>query len=386
LAIYALSKIFSWHPVLSQGKSRTPHLRIDFFPPNVFQWLLLSGYITKESIRRAFLEHRPDFAKASVSLTDGDVTKAIVEFDPELHILSAILNHSHFLPVGEVVQAIKVLMQTLDDPPATSEVSKLLTNGNATDDEMDIDVVSELDAATHDLDHALTLLDNGLGMRSHTIRPALIRLHTFPIPVITTMLRLTLSRIELQTLIRLLHSEFRNGGWTSPYDFMDVDASPDVISDGPDDQAVAIIASLLSCALDAIGASAWLSPSSNPASEETTEDLVQDLLHDTSEALNGFWESRYIKGLLSEFLRYASNLEKSQKPTTRSLQNQGKPFAVDIATSETLPMLPMGGKVDLGVEKTKPGKGGKREERSAREIGMIISKRVPKYSLEKIVI
>ncbi|KAF2658886.1 hypothetical protein K491DRAFT_623922 [Lophiostoma macrostomum CBS 122681] len=384
IAIYALSKIFSWDPFPPQERNSNSRLRIDFFPPNVFQWLLLSGYITKEYIRRSLVEYGPDSVKIRISLTDGDLTKAIVEFDPELHILSAVLNQSHFLPAGEVVQAIRVLMQNLDDPTPTGEMSKYLTNGNVAEDEMDVDIGSELDAATHDLDHALTMLNNGPGMRSHSIRPALIRLHTFPSSVVSTMLRSILSRTELNTLIRVLHSEFRNGGWTSPYDFMDVGASTEFVTDGPDDQAVAIIASLLSCALDAIGASAWLSPSANFAREDTTEDMVQDLLHDTSEALNGFWESRYIKGLLSEFLRYASNLGKSQKPTVKSLQDYEKPFAVDIATSETLPMLPLGGKVDLGVEKMKTGKGGKREERSAREIGMIISKRVPKYSLEKI--
>jgi hypothetical protein len=40
----------------------------------------------------------------------------------------------------------------------------------------------------------------------------------------------------------------------------------------------------------------------------------------------------------------------------------------------------------MGIEKTKQGKGGRREERSKREIGMLISKKVPKYSFERIVI
>jgi hypothetical protein len=49
-------------------------------------------------------------------------------------------------------------------------------------------------------------------------------------------------------------------------------------------------------------------------------------------------------------------------------------------------MLPLGGKIDLGIEKMKLGKGGRKEERSKREMGMLISKRVPKYSFERIVI
>jgi hypothetical protein len=53
---------------------------------------------------------------------------------------------------------------------------------------------------------------------------------------------------------------------------------------------------------------------------------------------------------------------------------------------DDLPMLPLGGRGDMGIEKTKQGKGGRREERSKREIGMLISKKVPKYSFERIVI
>ncbi|KAF2706073.1 hypothetical protein K504DRAFT_537009 [Pleomassaria siparia CBS 279.74] len=383
-ATYALSKIFQW----TSGKNDRPSLQISFFPPNVFQWLLHSGYITKESIRRAVLEQEPNALETIMSIQDGDIVKSIVEFDSELHILSAVLNHGHALPAGEVVQAIKLLMQSLDDHPQSECQPKLLTNGTGpNEDEMDVDLASELEAADNDLDHALSILDNGLSIRNHTLRPALIRLHTFPAPVISSALRSMLSRRELESLIRLLHLELKNGGWTSQYDFADSELSQmEASSEDPDDHAVAIIASLLSCTVDAIGAGAWLATVSDTASSESTEETIKELYEDTSEALNGFWEARYMRGLLSEFLRYAANISKSQKPSNKSLQAQGKPFVVDVAVDEALPMLPLGGKVDQGVEKTKAGKGGKKEERSAREIGMLISQRVPKYSFERIVL
>jgi hypothetical protein len=383
-ALYALRKIFHYvqPKSTSSNELRYSSLEVEFFPPNVFQWLLLAGYVTKESIRRSFMEGSPDEFDVTVSIADGDIVKAIVQFDPELHILSAVLNSGHFLPVGEVVQSIRVLMQSLDDRPAADDVAGLLTNGKeSSNDEIDVELDSELEAATHDLDHAMSILNNGVLIRSHNLRPALIRLHTFPVPVIAATLRTMLRRRELESLIRLLHTELRNGGWTSPYDFHESENPED-----PDDQAVAIIASLLGCALDAIGAGAWLASIGDSASEESSEDIIQDLLHDTSEALNGFWEARFMRGLLSEFLRYASNVPKSHKPTNQKLQKQGKPFAEEIAADDALPMLPLGGKVDLGVETTRRGKGGKSEARSAREIGMLISKRVPKYSVERIVI
>ncbi|KAJ8114683.1 hypothetical protein OPT61_g3499 [Boeremia exigua] len=373
-ALYALSKIFVF-----EGNT----LKVAFFPPNVFQWLLQIGHLTKESIRRALLDETPDSAHIVPRITDGDIVKAVVAFDPELHILSAVLNHKHFLPVGEVVEAVRLLTQSLDDKPSTSEdTTKLLTNGAAAaNSDMDVDV--ELDAATTEVDHALTVLSNGVSIRSNTLRPALTRLHTFPAPLISSTLRSVLPRRDLESLIRLLHFELKNGGWSSQYDFVDPEAATD---DSPDDHAVTIIASLLSSVLDAIGAGAWLAAVGSQTEADSGKDIIDALHADCSEALNGFWEARYMRGLLGEFLRYAANTPKSQKPTTKSLENQGKPFAVANVKEDDLPMLPLGGRGDMGIEKTKQGKGGRREERSKREIGMLISKKVPKYSFERIVV
>ncbi|KAF2264749.1 hypothetical protein CC78DRAFT_532880 [Lojkania enalia] len=389
-AIYALSKIFrltSSSP--TQQALRQSYLEITFFPPNVFEWLLLSGHLTKEAIHRSIFEYSAERTNIYRSISDGDIVRAIVEYDPEWRILSAVLNHTHYLPIGEVVQAVKLLVQSLDDHPKVGSIPNLITNGTkSSKSDLNTDLISELDAATNDLDHALSILDNGVLIRSETLRPALIRLQTFPTSVITSALRSMLPRRDLESLIQLLLCELRNGGWTSPYIFS---RDPEPLADEPatediDDHAVAIIASLLSCTLDAIGTSAWLAGVGRPSSDNSAEEIMNDLHEETASAINGFWEARFMKGLLSEFLRYAANIKKTHKPTNQRLQNQGKPFGADVSPDEALPMLPLGGKVDLGIEKTKPGKGGKREERSAREIGMLISKRVPRYSFERIVI
>jgi hypothetical protein len=383
-ALYALSKIFRSTTTAQDDVSASSTLKIHFFPPNVFQWLLHTGHLSAASIRHAMLEDSPENAQLSSSVVDGDIVKSLVDYDPDLHILSAILNYSGHLPVGEVVQAIKLLMQSLDEQPKAQDETKLLTNGTApSDEEMDVDITSELDAATHEVDHALSVLDHGLLIRSHTLRPALIRLHSFSPRIITSTLRSMLPRHDLEALISLLHLEMKNGGWSSPYDGSDSDM--EWLNESPDDHAVAIIASLLSCTLDAIGAGAWLATVGNTGDSDSSEDIIDALQSDTSEALNGFWEARYMRGLLGEFLRFASNLPKSHKPSSKSLEKQGKPFAVTQDDGE-LPMLPLGGKPDMGIEKMKPGRGGKKEERSKREMGLLISKKVPKYSFERIVI
>ncbi|PVI02398.1 hypothetical protein DM02DRAFT_717373 [Periconia macrospinosa] len=383
-ALYALSRIFRWvDSSSSEGLQGT--LGVDFFPPNVFQWILQSGYLTKESIRRAMLDDPTSSLSLTTPFRDGEIIRAIVDFDPELHILSAILNHGHYLPIGEVVQAIKLLMQSMDDQPATEDITRLLTNGDtSTTNAMDVDIASEMEAASNEIQRAQAMLENGLTVRSSTLRPALIRLHTFPTPLISATLRAMLPRHDLESLIRLLHHEFRNGGWTSPYNFTEAEApSGNLQSEQADDSAVAIVASLLSSTLDAIGPATWLTAIGG-SSEETTEELIFDLLEDTSIALNGFWEATYIRGLVSELLRYASKVPKSKKPGQQALQDKGQPFALDL-TPDELPMLPVGAKPDMGVEKART-KGGRKKERSAREMGMLISQRVPKYSFERIVI
>ncbi|KAH9877841.1 hypothetical protein J1614_003058 [Plenodomus biglobosus] len=386
-ALFALSKIFRWIATDPSQDAAQGHLKVDFFPPNVFQWLLQIGHLTKESIRRAIIEEYPESIQSASIISDGDIVKALVDFDADLHILSAVLNHSLFLPVGEVVQSIKLLMQSLDDNDEENEAMKLLTSGN-NQDEMGQDITSELEAASHEIEHALAVLDHGLATRSHTLRPALIRLHTFPAPIVSATLRSMLPRRDLESLIRLLHLELRNGGWTSSYDFNSDFSPADNSIEDPDDHAVAIIASLLSSTLDAIGAGAWLAAVGSLSALETSEDIIQSLHTDTSEALNGFWEARYMRGLLSEFLRYASTVPKSQRPSNKKLEQQGKPFSMTgrLDKDEDLPMLPLGGKADMGIERMKKGHGGKKEERSKREMGMLISKRVPKYSFERIVI
>ncbi|KAF1921457.1 hypothetical protein BDU57DRAFT_489241 [Ampelomyces quisqualis] len=386
-APYALSKIFRATRVGEDGETSKTVLRVQFFPENVFRWLLQTGNLSAASIRRAILEEVPEDTEFSASIVDGDIVKSLVDFDPELHILSDVLNYSGHLPIGEVVQAVKALMQSLDERPATEEPTKLLTNGTAPlEPEMDVDITSELDAATYEVEHALSVLDHGLLIRRDTLRPALFRLHTFSPRVVTSTLRTMLPRRDLESLINVLHSQLNNGGWSSSFDSSEPeDLITESSSEAPDDHAVAVIASLLSCTIDAIGAGAWLASVGSSVESDTDRHIIDTLQSDTSIVLTGFWEARYMRGLLGEFLRFASSVPKSHKPSGKTLESQGKPFTV-IHDDGELPMLPMGGKPEMGVEKMKAGKGKKKEQRSQREIGMMISRKVPKYSFERIVI
>lgn len=384
-AVYALSKIFK--RTQPQGAdSHAGALSIDFFPSSVFEWVVRTGHLTKESVARA-LDDSIEGTMAFSTITDKDIIMALVEYDPELFIVSKILNQDQYLSPAAVVQVIKLLIQHLDGEP-TDEPTKLLTNGTALpEDEMDVDITLELDAATLEVDHALSILDRGYEVCNNTLPLALTRLHKFSPSTISSVLRSTLSRHDLESLIRQLHLELKCGGWSKKYDFADEEHIPVEASyETPEDNAVAIIASLLSCSLDAIGTGAWISTigtSTDP--EQPSNEFISALLDDASKTLSSFWEAHYIRGLLCDFLRFASHAPKSNKTSSKTAERQGKPFAVTSDVGD-LPMLPLGAKPDMGVERMKAGKGGKKEERSKREMGMLMSKKVPKYSFERIMI
>ena len=397
-ALYALSKIFTWTE--SANRTRTidsvgvekSSIAIIFFPPNVFQWLLLTGYVTNALIERALRDKSSHNVNQTMSVSNGDIVTAIVNFDPEMRILHAVLNQSSFFPVSEIAQAIKLLIRSLDSslqPKATM----LLTNTPPTDDENVEHIESEIEAASQDLDLALSTLHDGLIIRSQTLRPALTRLHSFPTPLIISTLRTSLNHHEIIFLIHLLRLELKDGGWASRYFFDSDRLTPDASAGDPSDRAIAIIASLLSCALDAVGTVGWLTAANSMASVDSTEDVLHSLLLETSAALEGIWEAGFMKGLLSDFLRYSrKSTEGKQKPDNRKLRAQGKPELVhswqtkDVAQTVEQSMLPLGVSELMGIEHKKVGIGGEVKKRSAREMGMMISKRVPKYSLERIVI
>ena len=381
--LYVLGKMFRWTDPARTTGSVASSISIDFFPPNAFRWVLLSGHLTKESIQQALLTAPADLRDRTRTIIDGDLVKAMVDYDAEMHMLYSVLNESAFLPVGEVVQAIHFLLESFEDgqdghlAPAAAHP--------ASEQEAEAECASELEAATQDLDHALSVLDHGLVVRSHSLRPALMRLHRFPAPLTTSTLRDMVPRRDLESLIRILHFELRNGGWASPYDFADPPrAEADEIPGDTSDHAIAIIASLLSCALDAVGAAALMSATNGFLSSDGAEELVNSLYEDTTLALKGFWEASFMRGLLGEFLRYAAQVARNQPPAEERLREQGKPFAMaQPADGAALPMLPLGGKMESTVE-SKRMKGGRKVLRSARERGMLVSKTVAPYSIERV--
>lgn len=371
-ALAALRLIFGRGEV--ENASEKSAFRIQFFPPNVFHWLVVTGQLTTGLIEQS-MRQAPTGSQWSTSLSKTELISAVVSYDPEFSLLHSILIHHTHLEAEDLIQAVKFIIQSLDN--STLPAPKvLLSNGNESEvnKTLDQDVDTEADAAMKDLDRAISTLEHGLPIRGETLLLALTQLNAFPAPMIIDVLRSLLTQHEIIFLIHILRIELADGGWTSRY----IDAGPvDYESDAtgePSDGAITVISRLLSCAIDAIGISGWLATSAiDPV--DSVDELLVSLRAETSAALEGIHEATFMKGLLGEFLRYGHRKENEYKPA-----GANKP----LLEVKTQTVLPLGLKVETPITPIRTNAGGQIKVKSKRLLGLEISMKVPKYSFERI--
>lgn len=455
-AIYALSKLFAWNDHSSQ-ESGEGEIKLTFLPPNVLQWVVLMGCFTKNDIERA-LRLKSAATDKLRSLNDGDIVSAIVSFNPDMILLDSILNQSCHLPAAELVQAIKLLIQSLDTKPTAAVSARKHRARNEVDDRdssdgavTDLDVDEAAEDASDAIDLALSTLEYGLPIRSRTLHAALTKLHAFPPRAVARALHARLTHHELIFLIHLLRIELRDGGWLSRYTAQTPDtaaAAPDEVAAQPADHAIVTIASLLNCALDAVGTAGWLSSSAtttstSASSSSTAADgntLLRALQQEAAAALEGAHELAYLRSVIGEFLRYAGRVEDREalaappalpanhhhyhQPQHQNARKGKRKHAADApapvvppstaemdsdpprraralplglrppdpyaAAGSSVPVAAGAGGASVstgaawGVAETRAGDGGRRKSR--REVGREISARVPRYAVERIAV
>lgn len=392
-AIYALSRIFQWSSAAGLPRSSQDvqsSISIRFLPPNVFQWLLVSQFLSKDLVERALKQASPQKDR-KLTIRDGDIATSIFNYDSKMRLLYFVLNTKVYLDIREIVQVIKLIVRSLDTTPL-SHLTSHPVNG-ATDglaEIEDLQVERAVQAAADAIDFAIETLENGVLIRGQTLRPALIKLQSFPPARIVQSLRTMMDHHELIFLIQLLRIELQEGGWASRY-FAQPTGEDFADTGNPSDRAISIIAGLLSCVLDAIGIGGWLTTGTAMTStEKGLDDLVHQLHLESSAALEGIYEASFMKGLLAEFLRFCQRDANTEKPPNYFREQlMEKPFRVPRQDSEYEALqrrvLPLGLKpVDVAQDKWKRDVGGQWKLKSSREIGLAISKQVPKYSIEKI--
>ncbi|KAK3045210.1 hypothetical protein LTS18_014315, partial [Coniosporium uncinatum] len=318
--VYALGKIFAWASPYDGAASparKRSSIIIQFFPPNVFRWLQWLECVTVDLISQSLVQ-ASTIAEAVNTIKPGDLVSALVNFDPTMRLLYTTLHHSH-LPILESVHTIKMLVQSLDNSsPPQSRKPKQITQGPEKDGEplvngdLEHQVSEETDAALSELDLAFTILQDGVDIRAQSLRQALTKLNAFPASRITQTIRAELTQHETIFLIWILRFELIDGGWVSRYIDRGADAPSSSEAGEPSNRAIAIVANLLSCALDAVGVGGWSMAGIRNPGDGATE-MLTSLRAEVSAALEGIHEVNFIGSFVSEFVRLGEKSMKAQK-------------------------------------------------------------------------
>lgn len=398
LVQYALSRIFSWRSSTSSKQAESSdtiaedRLVITFFPPNVVHWLIETGNFSHGNVHSA-LRH-----DGQISVTEripaGQIVDALADVDPELRMLFSLISSTH-LDAVELLYAIRLLMQSLElleDGPKTEDY--LLTNGEAlesTNGELEAEIELEQEKAATALCVAESYLGDYSSIRGRALSLALAELHACPDSAVISALRSMLTSAEIVSLIYLLRFELARGAWTSRYlDTYEGGGSGD---ESEQDNTILLVSGLLNCCVDAIGAGGWLSRDSMLVNGDhfESEELIQSLKLEVSAALEGIEEASYFKGLIAEMVRYGEGVQRALpasekgKKMDSSKRRDTRPITLPQVGRESR-LLPFGLKGEHQVSLYRVGAGGEIQQRTARDIGRLKSKKVGKYSRERIVI
>ncbi len=345
-------------------------------------WLTSNGYMTVANIETALRS----VEEVDISIPAGQLVNSLVEIDPDMDLLYAVVAKNH-LGAAELLHAIRRLMASLGllgDNPGTKQ--GLLTNG----DDIDIEEqVARLQAeAEEDLELAEYQLGPGSGTRGAALSLGLSKLYTCPSDDITLALQTIFTSQDIVCLIYLLRFELARGGWTTRY----TDVNGDDIVDEENsiqDNAIILIASLLNNCIDAIGTVGWLSGEARLVDGDLfeAEELIASLKLEVSAALEGIEEAVYLKGVISELVKYADSYQKNlpQQNTKDSKKANEAPLILT-SDDEENKALPIGLKAEKQIPLLKIGAGGAIHKRTARDIGFLKSQKVGKYSRERIVL
>jgi hypothetical protein len=373
-ALFALRCIFKRVSTLALSKQSTfglqkrPILSINFFPPNVFRWLMWSNQLNADLVQQAFSQDS-ETSNFITPVGPGDVINAIANFDPFLKLLHDYIKINVCLDLFELVHIMKLMVHSPDESDIRTPEG-LLTNGDESylaNGAVDTFIEGETANALQAIDVAMMDLENGVDEREAAFHKALVRLNDFPQPRIVDAFQEVLAQHELVSLTQILKTQLAGGGWTSLY----VDGARDDFENSIND--VSIISRLLGCCVDAIGINGWLtSGNSTVAIDEVFDSLSAEI----SATLEGVHEAKFMEATLDGFLRYSYQL--------KQLKVERGSRKTPISSALDKPELPMNLKPANAISFSRVTSGGIVKPRSTRDIGQQLSMKVPKYSFERI--
>jgi hypothetical protein len=383
-SVYLLSKLFAVRQ-LSTLPSSGSRLTTTIPSPLVYQTLALCGLLTLPRIQQAVWVADP----AAPTLQSGDIMTALKGFDETFELMNQVLGYPVHWDLPEVVQGLRLLIQSLDTPLDGTKVLALPmpTRSNGEDISMvngdaETHVASESALAERELDAVMAAIDNGVEFRSAAIRTILDRMSAFPEKEVTKCMRSMMRHEEILFFIKLLRVELLNGGWHRSYVATEDDDGDDdgLLRDRPATEprpnAIGQIGHLMNCAIDAIGMSGWLVGQSSDF--YGTHDLISDLQAEIGASLEGLYEYDSLRIFLDELQAYDYSFERHGKGHLRKRKRN----VVDNEVVDDVHVLPVGARFEpLSL----PGLNKKvRTEKSVRLEAAENRARIGKYVFERI--
>lgn len=415
--IFTISRVFAL-TTNHEGGLAQARLSCQLPHSNVANYLIGAGHLSISNVKSAFSEETRETHDVDAVLAE-QIPQMIASLDPTLELLVEYLEATKLGPV-ELLASIRLIMRSLDlvqDPAKLSQ--KQITYGetengaNGGDEEV---LGQKLDKLVEDLEVTEYHLLDDSSTRARGLTVAFGLLGSCSSVATIQAIRRLFRPEETLSLIHVLRVELVKGGWTARYlDGFQVDGEEDE-QEAPPDDSIRLIADLLCRCIDSVGPGGWMINDkllARTGDHHDSADFLAGLKLEVSAALEGIQEAIYLRGLLTETVKYGNSVQKAVAEATPNKATLSKGTSHKGASSkDTLSnatphrraakgnkaikklhvpdgenqMLPLGLGTKHGVSSTKVVAGGEIVTRSKREIGHLVSQRVGAYSLERIVV
>lgn len=405
--LFTISRVFRWRETAESDADKT-RLLCKLPESNLLTLLIDAGHLTVSNIKSAFKDELRGIDDVDYILGE-EIPQVLIEVDLTFSLLLSYLSHTK-LGAVELLAAIRLIMRSLEliqDPAKIAP--KLLTFESQQSDLVDPDesaFQADQSAIGHELEQAEQELEaieqfhlgEGSMTRGSGLSVAFGKLGSCPRLSTIRVLRRSYKPEEILSLIYVLRMELVRDGWTARYlDTTRLDEDEEL--EAPPDGSISLIADLLCRCIDAVGPGGWLINDAIVAAgagdHMDSADFLASLKLEVSAALEGVQEAVFMRGMISEFVRYGSSVQKAEgeggqkhrRGDVTALVMHGqhdKAAASGLGWTESSAMLPLGLKVKTRVSVEKVISGGEVARRRKREVGYLVSQKVGAYSLERI--
>jgi hypothetical protein len=400
--LFAITRVFALNNQQGDGMGK-PVLTCQLVGSNVADYLISTGYMSVSNVKSAFSSEAREIHDVETVLAE-EIPQLISKLDPTLELLAEYLVSTK-LGATELLASIRLIMRSLDLVQDPTKLTQKLIGFGETENAGEANEEA-LDKLEEDLEVTEYHLLDDSSTRARGLTVAFNLLGSCSSMSTVQAIRRLFRPEETLSLIHVLRVELVKGGWTARYLDTSLPEGEDE-QEPPPDGSIRLIADLLCRCIDSVGAGGWMINDAllaRTGDHLDSADFLAGLRLEVSAALEGIQEAVYLRGLLTETVKYGNNVQRAlvdvqshktpQKGTHKGVPYKGTPqsrmsrnkpqnFSASAAESQ---ILPLGLASKQRVSATKIVGGGEIVTRSKREIGHLVSQRVGAYSLERIVV